>query len=506
MCSAPRTGLAAFVAALGASAGATPALAATGFYIHGAGDGHGIGLSQYGSLGFAQHGYTYQQILGHYYSGSSLGQTDPTRMVTVLLHDGANGSFTGATAAGGHKLSPSTTYTVKPAAGGQIALYGPKRKLASFTAPLVVTSSGLVSTGGRQYRGSLQLQSDGSGGIDTINAVDLEDYLRGVVAAEMPSSWPTAALEAQAIAARTYAITAGAAGSAFQVYSDTRSQMYTGVAAETAATDAAIAATRGDVVTVAGSPAVTYFFASSGGQTEDVQDVWSGVSPESWLVGVADPYDSAGGNPYYRWKRSMSIRSASRDLSDWLKGKLRGIQITQRGVSPRIVSAVVVGSRGRTTVSGSQLEQAFSLMSTYASFTTITSSSSSATTASSTPSGSGAATTSSGSSGSGSSTGSSSGGSGMGGPTALTAFTGGATVVSDFRRLTSRHTHVKVLTGSVFPSRPGETVRIERLDRHRFVTVERARLDSSGGYRAVVRPGRYRVVQGSYAGPAVTVR
>ena len=109
-----------------------------------------------------------------------------------------------------------------------------------------------------------------------VEKVPLERYVRGVVSAEMPSSWPLAALEAQAIASRTYALTADAGGSRFDVYSDTRSQVYLGVAAETASTNAAVAATAGQIVTYAGQPAITYFFASSGGMTEDVQNSFLG--------------------------------------------------------------------------------------------------------------------------------------------------------------------------------------------------------------------------------------
>ena len=98
-----------------------------------------------------------------------------------------------------------------------------------------------------------------------VKRVPLERYVRGVVAAEMPSSFPAAALEAQAVASRTYALTSDAGGSRFDVYSDTRSQVYRGVAAETSATNAAVAATAGQVVLYAGKPVITYFFASSGG-------------------------------------------------------------------------------------------------------------------------------------------------------------------------------------------------------------------------------------------------
>ncbi len=105
--------------------------------------------------------------------------------------------------------------------------------------------------------------------------------------------WPLAALEAQAIASRTYALTADAGGRRFNVYSDTRSQVYLGKAAETARTNAAVAATAGQIVALQRQASATYFFASSGGQTENIEDSFLGSAPEPWLRGVADPYETA---------------------------------------------------------------------------------------------------------------------------------------------------------------------------------------------------------------------
>jgi stage II sporulation protein D len=479
------TGLLAVAVLCCAPLAAPPARAASSFSIHGAGDGHGIGMSQYGALGFALHGYRYTEIIGHYYEGTSLTTANPNRTVSVLLQTGAS-SFSGAAAAAGHALKPGTTYSARPDSGGRIALFAGRHKVGSFAAPLPVSGPGPLDVVGLgRYRGSLELRLDGSGGIETVNSVGLDDYVRGVVAAEMPSSWPTAAIDAQAVAARTYVLTAGAVGADFQVYSDTRSQMYGGVAAETPRTDAAVGATRGQIVTYAGVPATTYFFASSGGHTESIQNVWTGVTPEAWLHGVADPYDSAGGNPYYRWRIKMSVHSAAGHLHGLLKGSLRGIQVTRHGVSPRVITAVVVGTRGRTTVSGSQLQQAFGLMSTYASFTTITTKAvnSASTTAPVTGAPSGGSSTSTGS-----------------GATASSS--GGATFGNAFR---SRPI-TPILTGSIFPSRPGQIVTVQRLRAGRFTTVGRVRTGAGGSYRATVPgAGRYRIVQAGVAGPAITV-
>jgi len=180
----------------------------------------------------------------------------------------------------------------------------------------------------------------------------IETYVRGVVAAEMPASWPMAALESQAIASRTFALTSDVGGSRFDVYSDTRSQMYLGKAAETAATNGAIAATAGQVVTYAGKPAITYYFAASGGHTEDVQDAFPGAAAQPWLVGVADPYDQG---PEHSWTKSLSFAVASKRLSGLVKGTFEGIEVLTRGSSPRILTAYVLGSGGRTLVSGGEL-------------------------------------------------------------------------------------------------------------------------------------------------------
>jgi stage II sporulation protein D len=144
--------------------------------------------------------------------------------------------------------------------------------------------------------------------------------------------------------------------------------MYGGVDAETATTDAAVRATAGQVVTDAGQPVVTYFFSSSGGHTESIQNVWPGSAPEPWLVGVPDPYDGAEHDPFHSWTVTLSTQAATAKLGSLVDGTLQRIVVTRHGVSPRIMSARVVGSRGSTTVTGSQLAQAFGLPSTDARF------------------------------------------------------------------------------------------------------------------------------------------
>jgi SpoIID/LytB domain protein len=277
--------LAVGLASVPARAGASPTLV-----VQGAGDGHGVGMSQEGAAGYAQHGYPYQAILAHYYTGTALGTVSQQTKVRVLM-------------------------------GGKV------------------------------------------------RAIPLETYVRGVVGAEMPASWPLAALEAQAVASRTYALTDHAGGARFDVYDDTRSQVYLGTKAQTARTDEAVTATAGQVVTYAGQPAVTYYFANSGGATESAQNAFPGATPEPWLHGVQDPYDQG---PLHTWTVSMSFATAAARLSGLVHGAFRGIEVLRRGYSPRIVSAYVLGSAGRTEVSGPELESRLGLSSTWAYFSTRT--------------------------------------------------------------------------------------------------------------------------------------
>ena len=339
--------------------------------IDGAGNGHGVGMSQTGADGLAQHGYSAREILRHYYTGTDIEHLAPGHWVSVLLQTGLQSVvFGGATHAGPRRLRIHTTYIATTATDGRIALESEHGHLLTYLpAPVTITSSKPITVYGGatsgvvngRYRGSLQI-APGSGGLDVIDRVGLESYVRGVVPAESPPTWPAAELEAQAIAARTYAITI-APQDGFDLYADTRSQEYGGYDSETPASNAAVEATLGQVVTYAGTPVTTYYFASSGGETESVQNAFSGAAPEPYLTAVLDPYDVNRFGPI-----TMTLRQAARKLKGLLHGTLESIVVTQRGVSPRILSASVVGSQGTTTVSGPTLVSAFGLHSTWACF------------------------------------------------------------------------------------------------------------------------------------------
>jgi stage II sporulation protein D len=265
------------------------------FLFSGHGWGHGIGMSQYGAWGFALHGYGYQQILAHYYPGTTIG-TAQTNLVRVLLADGKKTL----------KLSCAVPFSVTDGNGvthqlaaGAVSLgKGLVVNGQALPTPLTFNAgAGGWMTLARPYRGQIEVDVV-NGKLRAINVVGLEDYLYGVVPSEMPSTWSPPALEAQAVASRSYALATRKIAAPFDVYADTRSQVYLGVSHETAATNAAVDATRGQVVMYAGKVAATFFFSTSGGETESIADGW-GVAPVPYLISVADPFDVL--SPYHNW-------------------------------------------------------------------------------------------------------------------------------------------------------------------------------------------------------------
>ncbi len=356
--------MAAATAALALALSAAGAPGKTIWVVKGHGFGHGVGMSQWGAYGFARHGYDYRQILGHYYSGTTIGTT-VDRTVRVLLRSGVSSVRFRAASACGRSLSPGAVYTARRSGGGVLLLHG-RRTLAGCGSVLRTEGRTASVVGKGPYRGALEIRSYG-GGLAAVNAVPLESYVRGVIAKESPSSWPIEALEAQAVAARSYGI-ATAHGGLFDQYDDTRSQVYGGMRAQTVRTNAAAQATNGEVVLYRGRVAQTYFFSTSGGHTENNEFSTLGFRgmPIPYLRGVSDPFDSY--SPYHRWKRKFSAGSIQRRLRGLVRGRLRKIRVIRTGASPRIVKAKLVGSRGRRRVSGPKLARRLALPDTWARF------------------------------------------------------------------------------------------------------------------------------------------
>ena len=345
--------------------------AAERWSMRGAGWGHGIGLSQWGSYGFAKKGAGYRQIVDHYYRNIRI-ETRDGGVVRVLLQPNRSTIYIrNATQAGNRKLSEGSLYKATRS-GSQVVLRSASgRKLATFDGMVRVVGGRHVRLLGRAdngvrsglYRGAIEIRTAAGYGLNAINAIAMEDYLRGVVPSESPSSWPSAALQAQAVVARSYAMASNVNGKGFNQYADTRSQVYRGYLGEAPSTNAAIEATAGEVVTHDGTVATTFFFSTSGGYTENIEYAFVGAQPRPWLKGVKDPYDDP--SPYHRWRLNFSRYSLGAKLGSWVKGSFRAIKVLKRGVSPRIVRARIVGSRGSTTVTGPQIRARLGLRDTW---------------------------------------------------------------------------------------------------------------------------------------------
>lgn len=273
---------------------AAPAGSGALFLFSGHGWGHGVGMSQYGAYGYAQHGFTFEQILAHYYPGTTLG-TAAVSTIRVLLADRRKALT----------LSSAADFSVRDATGATIALpAGPVRLTPALaiagrtlTAPLLfLPGKGSPLQLRRPYRGRIEVDVV-DGRLRAVNVVGLESYLYGVVPSEMPSTWAPEALKAQAVAARSYALATRRIGAPFDEYADTRSQVYRGIDQETPAATAAVDATKGRVLLYGGAVATTYFSSTSGGRTESSQD-WLGTALP-YLVSVPDPYDDI--SPYHTW-------------------------------------------------------------------------------------------------------------------------------------------------------------------------------------------------------------
>jgi stage II sporulation protein D len=333
------------------------------FVITGRGWGHGVGLSQYGALGFARQGAGYEEILAHYYQGTELTQA-PVKRIRVLLAAGAK------TVA----VRSKAPFRVRDSLGvlhelpASTQRFGPGLRLRAVDRPKAEQLQGpLVFLPGREplelndraYRGELRVTVE-KGKLRAINTLGVEPYLYGVVPSEMPDHWPLEALKAQAVAARSYALATRRSGE-FDVYSDVRSQVYRGIPEEEASTNEAIDATAGQVVTYAGQVAHTYFFSTSGGRTATVTDVWPSSQPIPYLVSVADPYDSL--SPYHRWGPVVFTAKAARAKLK-VPGPLRDLRAVVTG-SGRVGTLATVGPVGETQVKGGDVRRLLGLRSTW---------------------------------------------------------------------------------------------------------------------------------------------
>lgn len=238
-----------------------------------------------------------------------------------------------------------------------------------------LSSSGSVKiTDGYAYRGAMRvMKSPQRWGLTVVNIVPMEEYLYGVVGKEMSPSWHPEALKAQAVAARTYAVSHknNFASRGFDMTDDTSSQTYAGINGESPSVIAAVNATRGEVLTYGGKPIDAFFCSSAGGWTENSENVWGSHIP--YLRGVSD---TSSRMPSYRWAVTTTPEKLAANLAAAGKGvgKVKSITlsplgrrpmaVSDRGVSGRVLSMTVTGSAGSVRVTGNAFRSIYGLKST----------------------------------------------------------------------------------------------------------------------------------------------
>jgi stage II sporulation protein D len=200
-----------------------------------------------------------------------------------------------------------------------------------------VYPDGTFGFGGKRWRGAPSTVGMPGGKLALVTTIDVDQYLQGVVPLESPPSWPAAALEAQAIVARTFALGRRSLSRPYDVQANDSDQHWGGVEAEHPASTAAVAATRGRTLSYAGGPASAFYSSCCGGHTADSGSAWGGVALP-YLRGVADPYCTPA--PDYRWTRSVPLDRALAAFGARTGGTLVGTALGEPDPSgrPRTVS------------------------------------------------------------------------------------------------------------------------------------------------------------------------
>jgi stage II sporulation protein D len=369
--------------------------------VRGHGWGHGIGMGQYGALGGARAGKTWREVVAHYYRGTTVGSVgSPVIRVRVaslgttvqalpspglrVTWDFSTSSVLPTTRDGATvtrwRLRPATKiagtdtrflleYLVSGSSTWRLHTTGSVVRRGAFLNPDSGTVTTLRGTTQVVYRGQVRGVLVGAAGAESlvpVVALPLEQYLRSVVPAEMPSSWPSTALSAQAVAARTYAEYhrryAPLSATWYDVYDDTRSQVFPGtrvggVVKEFTSTTAAVQATAGLALFAGDRLALTMFSSSTGGYTAD--------GGRSYLTPVPDPWDAVTGNANHSWEVAVPITRIESAYPS--VGRLTGLRITSRNgrgaLGGRVVGMTVVGSAGSVATTGSRFRSAIGLKS-----------------------------------------------------------------------------------------------------------------------------------------------
>lgn len=230
--------------------------------------------------------------------------------------------------------------------GGRVNIMG-----YSFAMPVRLSSSGLLKFNGKSYRGIFLITQRGG----LLNVVELENYLRGVLPAEVGASWHEQALRAQAITARTYVLrqSFNRADKGYDVVDTDADQVYKGAGVETARTNKAVTSTSGLVLTYGNELAQTYFHSDSGGHTANIKDVWGRDIP--YLTGVPEVVNYK--SPVSVWNAKFSsetIRGVVRKVTGADIGKIKEIQVSDVDEGGRAINMTFIGTNGTRTMRASQ--------------------------------------------------------------------------------------------------------------------------------------------------------
>ncbi|MCL1983495.1 MAG: SpoIID/LytB domain-containing protein [Clostridiales bacterium] len=228
--------------------------------------------------------------------------------------------------------------------------------LGTCIASLSAGEGGAVKFNGKPFRGALRFSPLGNGAMNVVNYIEMDDYLCGVIGAEMGHASPIEALKAQAVAARSFALCnlGKHKEEGFDFCTGVHCQVYEGQAGEHDRTTQAVDETAGLVLTYGGKPAAGYFFKNSGGHTQSGEEVWGGDAP--WLVGVKDEY-----SPDCEWSYSMTFQEIRSKLeaAGYKVGKVQSVSIVGRSASGAAARLEIKGASGTATLAGENVRAVF---------------------------------------------------------------------------------------------------------------------------------------------------
>jgi len=208
-----------------------------------------------------------------------------------------------------------------------------------------VAADGTFAFGGKRWRGAPSTVGSPNGTMMLVTTIDVDQYLQGVVPLESPPSWPAAALQAQAIVARTFALARRTLSRPYDVRADESDQRWGGVEAEYPATTAAIQASRGRTIAYNGGPASVFYSSCCGGHTADITTVWNGA-PLPYLRGVDDPHCAPA--PEYRWSRAVPLERAVAAFGARTGGTLTGTALSDPDPTGRPRTVALLGTTTAT--------------------------------------------------------------------------------------------------------------------------------------------------------------